>query len=546
MFAGGHSFSTDEEGYFLQSRAILHGDYALTITGDAAPVTAAYPGRDGKPVGPGGIGAPLAGVPALAIGTAVATLTPDRWDDVVERLFAGFTNSLITAAIVAMLFLCARRMGVTRHAATLLALAFGLGSMAWPHAKTMLFTEPLAALLVLTAVYFALCAAESASWRLAAWSGGFAGLAGAARLSTLMFALPIGLYLLAKHRSRAGVRMATGYAAGVAAGLAFIGLTNLWRTGSLFDTGYTNVPLDGSLWTGLHGFLFSTGKSIFIYAPFALVAVAALPLAFRRKPLETSLLGVIVGANLLLFARFPMWHGDHAWGPRYLNITLPLLALIVAPVLAERSWHRALVVAAVAGVAINSLGTFVGFNQYLVQLNREVAAPEPQSLRYLDEAHLTPSRSPIVGHTKLLDDNVAGTARGVNDGIDFPSTPRTRLYSYFRPQIETWWYWVRSLRAPGWLLLLGVVPVVCVAFGARRLRSDLERTRIGGTVVLLAAAAVAGVFSLVGPGAQPLIWLFMALSTAGLAVLILAAAGADRRTSNAAQGEPLPTPDAVS
>ena len=529
VFAGGHSYSSDEEGYFLQARSLLTGHYALTITSDAQKVTPTRPGRDDKPIATGGIGAPVAGLPGLAIGKAVATLVPPRRDDVVERLFVGFTNSLITAAIAAVLFLCACLLGADRRQAVVLSLVFALGTMAWPHAKTLLLTEPLAALLVLTAVYFAFRATSERSLRWAAAAGAFSTLAGLARLSTLLFVIPIGAYVVLRafppRNLRPAALTAASFTAGATAGLVLLAVAAWWRAGSPTDAGYTNVPLNGNAWEGLYGLLLSPGKSIFLYAPVVAVAVAALPLTLRRRPAETTLLATIVFANLILFARFPSWHGDNAWGPRYLQITLPLMVLLVAPALSGHHWRQAVVIAGTVGVLVNSLGAMVYFNQYFVVAQRELAAPAVGDPAYLDPMHFDVQWSPIVGHAKLLDDSAAGTADDINAAASrFPDTPATRLYWYFRPQVDTWWYWLVSMRAPRWLLLLGPGLLLCAADGMRRLRRSLLQTSSGmsSSTVFAAGATLAAVVGLAGgPLVSSAVWLFMILAPACLIAILL-------------------------
>ena len=506
LFAGGHSYSSDEEGYFLQSRALIAGDHGLTLTSDAQRVTPTSPGRDDEPIAVGGIGSSIAGLPGLAIGKAVALLVPARWDDVVERLFVGFTNSLITAAIAALLFLCARQLGADRRPGVMLALAYAVGTMAWPHAKTLLLTEPLAALLVLAAVHFALRATAERSLRLAGIAGVFSTVAGMARITTLLFVIPIGLYVVLRaHQPRCLRRAAlatASFTAGAASGLALLAVTNWWRAGSLTSLGYADVPLDGNIWEGLYGLLLSPGKSLLLYAPVALVAFAAIPKSLRIRPPETALILSIVIANLMLFARFPSWHGDNAWGPRYLNITLPLMVLLIAPLLSELRWRKAVVVAGAVGVLVSSLGVMVYFNQYFVVVQRELAAPVVGDSAYLDPLHYSVKWSPLVGHAKLLDDSVAGTANDIRAVTRrFPDTSATRLYWYFRPQIDTWWYWVVSMRAPRWLLILAPAFLLCAAGGMRMLRRSLPGTSTGlristvlagGTILAASSGLIAG------------------------------------------------------
>src|SRR5207249_9123608 len=94
---------------------------------------------------------------------------------------------------------------------------------------------------------------------------------------------------------------------------------------------------------------FSLGKSVFFYAPVAIVAVLGLVRSWKRMPMEIVLLGSIVAVNTVFFARVQFWSGDWAWGPRYMQIVLPCLAAMSAPLMVDRVWRRALAVLTALG-----------------------------------------------------------------------------------------------------------------------------------------------------------------------------------------------------
>src|SRR5207302_7508561 len=115
---------------------------------------------------------------------------------------------------------------------------------------------------------------------------------------------------------------------------------------------------------GLYGFFLSPGKSLFLYAPIVLVGLVAVPFAPRPQRAAVALLVALGAVNVAFYARYYQWHGDHAWGPRYLVMTIPFFALPLAPLLDRVRWQRALVVATVAGLATSGLGVAMYFNQY--------------------------------------------------------------------------------------------------------------------------------------------------------------------------------------
>jgi hypothetical protein len=492
LSAGGHTYSSDEEGFFQQARALLDGRSALHLMPSEAGVTSTAPGADGAVAG-GGLGLPLVATPLLAVGQAVGKFVPSDIEQVVERLFAGFTNSWITAALAVVVLLGCLELGASRRDALLLALAFGVGTAAWPHAKT-LFSEPLTALLVAIAVVAAIRAGSGRGRLplLAAVAGLVASAALMARISAGPFVPIIGVYLTLVTLRRAGLRTAAiaagSFIAGAIPALGALLLSNHWRVGDAAATGYGAVPFNRGVFDGFYNLFLTPGKSLFLYAPIALVALIAVPFAARRRAPEVLLLLALIVANTVIFGRFQAWAGDHAWGPRYMYIVLPLFALLLAPVVSRVPWRRAVLVAAIVGVASATVGTVLDFNQYITQVANQVTGPpvdgEPA---YANALHHDVARSPILGQPKLIDDAVAQSAADIDRAgqlalpSPFPDTTDQRYFWYFQPpRLDAWWLWVFPERLPLWLLLMAPAFLALTVVGVRGLRRGLDPEPAGG------------------------------------------------------------------
>jgi hypothetical protein len=489
LWAGGHTYSSDEEGYYQQALALSRGERLIAFDEDNAQVTAARRVGDGEFVAAANIGAPLAAVPLALAGRAAAGLVPPAEDAVVQRLAVGFTNAWVTALTAVVVFLLALELGAARRPALLLAVVFGVGTMAWHYSGTLLFSEPLTALLVSAGVLFAVRAARRSPLPWAPLAGLAAGAAVLARSSALPFLAIIGAYLAAALVKRRGLRAAVvpvlGYAVGGAMALGVAALFNQWRYGDSIETGYGDVPLDGSLVEGLRGLFLSPGKSLFLYAPVAIVALVGLPVALRRVPLEALAMLALIVANVAIFARFVNWHGDHSWGPRYLMIVLPLVVALCAPLLASVAWRRAVAVAGVAGVLVGFLGAVLYFNQYYYIAFERLGAEAPPGTPgpvLLERVRDEPEWSPIVRHALLLDD-VASNSAARLDGDDpsfhlfgnFPGATTARYFWYFAPpQLDAWWYYAFPQGTSKKPLLLVPLFLGCVVVGTRGVRRALE------------------------------------------------------------------------
>lgn len=472
--AGGHTYSGDEEGYYQQAKALSTGTYAFPLSEDVRFVSAWRFGRDGLATGGGGIGASAAAVPLALVGRVAAATTSGIQRDEVVRVFVGFTNPIIGALLVGVCFLLARQLGASRRDGVLLAIIIGVGTLVWSYAHQFLFSELLTALFLCAAVLVAIRATRAAAW----WLGPLAGVLGVgavfARATAAPFVILIGLYVLATTWRRRGWHSAiiptAGYVGGVImAGLLLL-LANWWRYGDTSDVGYGQAPFELSVWDGLNGLLLSPGKSVFIYAPVAVVALIAVPWSIRRYPAEISLLLAIALVNLLIFARFSGWSGDQAWGPRYMLIALPLLVLIAAPVLSGTPWRAAAATAGCIGVVIATFGIVVNpltwFGRAAAEFGTEWREDVGQ-IAFIHEIHFSPASSQPVAHARLLPEAARSTAAFIDDpnGTDgrwspLPARVDYRMGWHTNPvQLDAWWYWVLRRDNPEWLLLL-LIPIM--------------------------------------------------------------------------------------
>ncbi len=481
LTAGGHTYSGDEEGYYQQARALSAGSYSFPLPDDVRIVSAWMTGRDGLITAGGGIGAPVFAVPLTLSGRAAASSYQGTQADEITRLFTGFTNTWVGALLVVICFLLAREIGAKRRGAVLLSVAIGLGTLVWSYAHMFLFSELLTATLICAGVLSAMRCVSGRRWL--AWSGAAGVLTTAAvfaRATALPFIVPVGAYVLVMAWRRHGARRAAGstfaFAFAAACMLALLALASWWRYGSSTNVGYGETPAAFSVWTGLSGLLLSPGKSIFIYAPIALVALIAIPWAIRRRPGEVVLIITIALINLAIFAPVAIWSGDEAWGPRYMLITLPLFILILAPVMNLPRWPAATAVAGSLGIIVASLGIVVHpllWHRIAAATYGTAGADSAGTPKYIDQLHFNPTDSPPFGHLRILPDVVRSTAIEAGDGMGVDGRGRpfpdrvNRRYEWApdRWTVDIWWVGWQRRGLPGWVLLLTIPLLASTAGG---------------------------------------------------------------------------------
>ena len=324
----------DEQIVYDTTAALAHGRPYVDPHSTSANILKSFPGlavkrSDGKQVGIYGLGTSIVGAPLYGVGKVVAQVAPKAKRERVLMTTTMFTDALITATAVFVLMLVCLLLGAPPPGAVLVGIAYGLGSYAFPHALT-LFTEPGTALAVIAAVYFAIRAARRGRTSDLVWCGVCAGGALWFRVSAALFLPVFGVWLLvAAYRRRvvgAGIEVGAWYTAGALVPLVLLLVVNWWRYKSATNFGYalgTATDQSYPITRGVVNQWFSLGKSVFFYAPVAIIVVLGLGRSCKRMPMEMILLGSIVVVNTLFFARVQFWSGDWAWGPRYMQIVLP-------------------------------------------------------------------------------------------------------------------------------------------------------------------------------------------------------------------------------
>jgi len=336
----------------------------------------------------------------------------------------------ILGALLAVLFYAtARLLAYRRRVALALAALLAFGTSLWPDVQSNL-EHTMESLFLLAAAYAALRytatsavghrrSREGRLWLVV--MGLAAGLVFVTRVAGVI-ALPLlAVYLLLLHRRRWPrawrrplVRDLALFGLGALPAVVVNAAYNAVRFGSPLLTNPPTKP-DHSLgfppWLGLPDLLISPGKGLLWYTPAVLLLVLAARPFWRRCPLPATLSAVICGGYLLFYSNVTYWHGDPAWGPRYLYATLPYLILPLGEMFGRWRTYRLPLRGVLVGVLAASL--LVQFSAVSVSYWRsfhDVFATYPDQVDHYSwgfnlNYFWTPEQSPLLLSLQGVADN---------------------------------------------------------------------------------------------------------------------------------------------
>jgi hypothetical protein len=278
--------------------------------------------------------------------------------------------------------------------------------------------EPQLLFYLLAAVYYLYCFKFDHSPKYLLYSGVLCGIGLLTRL-TVAITLPLIfvylLFILSDKRRLEGAewlriaRFSVLFAAPIVVALGFNGIYNYAQFGGITASPYAEAAqFTTPLFVGAYGLLLSSGKSLFLYAPLAILAIFSISYFGKTHKAESYLFGSLFLVNLLFFSKFVAWAGDGSWGPRYLISTLPFLILPVGSIVQVRTTAKRVALSLAAVGLIVQLG---GISIYFGNYHRELGEfPYTKTLgdpEFLYKSHFIPNYSPVVGHWKMLVRNLA-------------------------------------------------------------------------------------------------------------------------------------------
>jgi 4-amino-4-deoxy-L-arabinose transferase-like glycosyltransferase len=302
-------------------------------------------GADGRVYSWFGLGGSVLAIPFYIMGKYIGT----------PAIAVSLMNQIFGAVTVVLIFLFAIGLGYSRRASLLVSIFYGLGTMAWPLAKQP-FDHTIETFFILLSVYclyLYVTNRKISNLLFSAFSLGFAFITRPTSILVIppLFIMLV-LYSVKRFDRRTVIKMILRDSVMFfLVFLSFLSL-NLWydyyRFGSIFETGYTllsaRTGIDyfrgTSLLTGLSGFLISPGKGFFYYSPVTILFFFSIK-SFIKKHFGLGISFIFIIISYLFFlSKYVYWHGDWAWGPRYIFVLTPFFILPIAELVDSEIWQR--------------------------------------------------------------------------------------------------------------------------------------------------------------------------------------------------------------
>ena len=439
------------------------------------------PGVGGRRYSPYGIGLSVVAIPLYLLGRFVATFVPEQFQALTVKGSVSLTNAVLSALVCLLLVKTGSLLGYSRRVALQLALAFAFCTFFVVYATKSFLTQPLETLCLIGTLYFLIAFSRASDARMLLYAGCFCG-AGIVTKPVFIINFPVFLvYLLAISGKK---RRLTNLALFSAPMPAFLGLA-LWynyaRFGSILNTGYPAANLFSTpLPVGLFGLLLSPGKSLFLYAPIALMGVAAFKAFAKSHKHELWMLLGLFGANVLVIAKLMYWSGEGSWGPRYLTLVLPCLVLPIGALLVTGSTvaRRSFLALSLAGLLVQFGGISVYYGTYYRVIGEFPYRRSHSDPLFMHKVHYVPSYSPAWGHLTMAGQNwlrfFTGQRPTVTVGAGGERIPLSAGdIEKLRGTLDLWFAYAYYAGVPFSLCLLGMAGLLAAAgaLGWRAYRS---------------------------------------------------------------------------
>lgn len=305
---------------------------------------------------------PILAAPLYAIATVLNLST-------IHFVFL-FLNSTIIATSAVVMFYLGKEIFKSERIGFVLSLIFGITSYIWPYTTSM-FARPLGILFLMISIYLILHQKNRKGIVVPFLAGFSIALSSLSHPHFLML-LPA-VFVFGIYEFRKDKRHLMMFVSAVLILLLILGYLNYTVRDSFFQyVGFVDYPqfeqiAKGNfleMFEGVYGFLFSPGRSIFLYFPLALVFPFGMYYLYKKDKGLSILLISLILITYLYVATSYWWYWNPYWGPhRFLLPLIPLITISLGSLISKFStaarWKWSIVSLSIVGFFVNLMGNLV-------------------------------------------------------------------------------------------------------------------------------------------------------------------------------------------
>ncbi len=471
FFSSGHYGGDGLENYLVAKSIVSDGDLSIHDT-EFGVKEMKYQkrgkiGRGGKIYSGQGLGMPILLVPFYFLGTVMSFFVKGVHPEYVTQLFVSFVNPIMCAGLSVVFILLLSELKYSMRISFISSLIFSFCTMSFAYSRCG-FSEPAVTFCFLFAAYFILRYLNTGSLCYIFYSGLFSGYSMFIKKNYLIyiicFVLTFIVYGYKEKDIRKTVINLSIFAFPLVIYLLIIFGFNYVRYEGIFNTEYGSVSnmiakasTEYKYFKGSFYFLFSSGKGfLFFNIPIILFLFSIKDFCSKNKVFSFLVLSII-----LLNFSFHIFHFDRgslfSWGPRYLFLSIPFLAVFLAHAIYESrhlSGKIAIWVLAIMGFLVQLPSLFVNNSRWLFFLKEKLNIDE-YMINYI------PDISPIKGTWYMFLSFLYKLTSGKSLVFDFD--PDHRLITPTKASLsgydllDIWWFHilkVHSSMMPFVLILL--------------------------------------------------------------------------------------------
>jgi hypothetical protein len=440
-------------------------------------------GRDGRYFTNHGLGQSLVAVPFYLVGKGLGN----------PKFAVSLIGPFAVALTCVVIFFFGCNLKYSLGTSAYLALLGGLCTQLWPESKSP-FDHAVEGLFILLSSYNAYAFLQRGGNRRLVIAGVTLGIATITRVTAVLWVMPLFL-LFAMHcsdlkpvRTRILLlkKVFGWFLLGLVPFAGFLLWYNAHRFGSILETGYSIWAherhfsnFSNPVWIGLAGEIVSPGKGVLLYSPVLILSLIGLRAYFRWS---RNMAAVMIFASvmyLLFFASYAAWHGDIAWGPRYLVFLIPCWILFIGPLFEKQKLCRRLSISigittlVVIGFLIQLGSVLVDMNLHYFRLLRSGVVQDINTYSYPPSLYFTWSHSPLVDRTCEVHHLFRSFRDTRNDG-DSGTFDESYLGVSTVPTLNFWWMHTPVSKTAPFSLVLVVPLIVEICISSVRIKRLLQ------------------------------------------------------------------------